>query len=261
MAGREIMSVPDPATTRPLFILGCVRSGTTMVRDLLRRQPGTICPEETHYFRQGEPFHTPASDRQLKNTPTLRKHREIDGLSAGDFDRLHAKSLSRAELMCQHVHFMAQARGLRQFRWFDKTPQNVYGLPLIAAEFPQARFLHLVRNPLNVVASLKLGKVMKVDDIHGACNYWIEAVTIIRQMAPVLGERLLEMRYEDLTRDPVRYMRDLLSFSGLGEQLDVYGPDDAHRERNQYLQILDEEEQDIVRTRCRRLAEAYGYSL
>ena len=256
-----IMTFLVPNEARPLFILGCVRSGTTMVRNLLRRQPDVICPEETHYFRYGDPFHTPPNDRQLKNTPTLQKHREIDGIQADDFDRLHRQSLTRGELMCRHVHFMAQSRGLTSYRWFDKTPQNVYGLPLLAAEFPAARFLHLVRNPLNVVASLKLGKVIKVTDIQGACNYWIEAVTIVRQMTPVLEDRLLEIRYEDLTSSPVANMQKVLAFSDIGERADLYSAKDTHAERDQYLRILSEEEQDIVRQRCRPLAELYGYAL
>ncbi len=255
------MSSLDPSTDRPLFILGCVRSGTTLVRDLLRRQSHVISPEETHYFRQGEPLHTRASDNYLEKNSTLKKHREIDGVSPEDFARLHGQSRTRADLLRRHVHFMAQARGLTDYRWFDKTPQNVYGLPLIAAQFPNAKFLHIVRNPLNVVASLKLGRMIKVDDIVGACNYWIEAVMIVSQMAPLLNDRLMEMRYEDLTEDPVSHMGRLLSFSGMGNRPDLYSDDDAHAERNQYRDVLTSDEQDIVRKTCRTLAAGYSYHL
>jgi hypothetical protein len=134
-------------------------------------------------------------------------------------------------------------------------------MALIRAEFPHARFLHLVRNPLNVVASLKLGKVMKVPDIHGACNYWIEAVTIVQQMAPLLKDTLLEMRYEDFTADPASSMKRLLAFSGLGDRNDLYTDTDAHEERNQYLEILTRQEQETVRQRCGTLAARYGYEL
>ena len=250
-----------PAQARPLFIVGCVRSGTTLVRDLLRRQPDVICPEETHYFRYGEPFRTNGFDKPLKNGKTLQKHREIDGIPQEAFEEMLSQSCSRGELMCRHVDYMAKARGLHEYRWFDKTPQNVYGLPLIRAEFPKGRFLHLVRNPLNVVASLKLGKVMKVTDTHGACNYWIEAVTIIRMMAPLLKDELLELRYEDVAADPVGNMEKLLDFSELGNRTDLYAPRDAHAERNQYRDVLTDREKDIVIRRCGNLASKYGYEL
>jgi len=255
------MSRPVPAQAEPLFILGCVRSGTTLTRDLLRRQPATICPEETHYFRYGDPFQTGAFKKPLLNGKTLQKHREMDGIPEEEFRRMLSQSRSRGELMCRHVDYMAKSRGLADYRWFDKTPQNVYGLPMIRGEFPKARFLHIVRNPLNVVASLKLGKQMHVPDIHGAINYWVEAITIIRQMAPLLEDSLLEMRYEDLVADPVPNMEKLLAFSGIGDQLSLYSALDVRPERNQYVEVLTKKEQNIVRRRCARLARRYGYEL
>ncbi|WP_209428443.1 sulfotransferase [Pararhodobacter sp. SW119] len=255
------MPPPHPAHSTPLFILGCVRSGTTLVRDLLRRQQNVICPEETHYFRYGEPFRTGGHSNPLLNSKTLLKHREIDGIAPETFKEMLMMSRSRGELLCRHVHHMAEARGLQNYQWFDKTPQNVYGLPLIRAEFPKARFLHLVRNPLNVVASLKLGKVIKVTDIHAACNYWIEAVTIIHQMTSLLEGSLLEMHYEDVTTYPVASMEKLLEFSKLGDQKELYRSQDAHEERNQFHDVLSAEEQGIVIRRCSPLAEKYGYEL
>ncbi len=257
------MDMPFPRLdqARPLFIIGCVRSGTTLVRDLLRRQPGVICPEETHYFRYGEPFRTGAHKQPLRNSKTLQKHREIDGIPPEDFERMLAQSRSRGELMYRHVDYMAKARGLENYKWFDKTPQNVYGLPLIRAEFPKARFLHLIRNPLNVVASLKLGKVMKVTDIHGACNYWIEAVSIIREMSPSMSDRILEMKYEAFVSDPVASMERLLEFSELGCDPGLYSEADARQERNQFRDILSSREQQTVLRRCGPLAQTYGYAL
>lgn len=197
----------------------------------------------------------------MRNTATLQKHREVDGIAPEEFELILDQSYSRADLMCRHVQLMTQARVLTRYRWFDKTPQNIYGLPLIAAEFPAARFLHLIRNPLNVIASLKLGKVMKVTDIHGACNYWLEAVTIIRQMTPLLGGRLLEMRYEDITRDPASHMRELLAFSDLGDRMNAYSSTGVHPERDQYLTILTADEQALVRQRCSKFAAYYDYNL
>lgn len=249
------------ADTPPLFIIGCVRSGTTLVRDLLRRQPATICPEETHYFRFGEPFRAPSHSNAILKNPTLKKHREIDGIPEEQFNQIYTTARSKGELLLGHVNRMAQARGLKSYRWFDKTPQNVYGLPLIIAEFPEARFLHLVRNPLNVVASLKLGKVIKVQDTLAACNYWIEAVNIVQQCAPILGNKLLELRYEDITADPVYNMKSLLEFSKIGQDMTLYSTKDAHAERNQYIDVLTNDDRRIVQDRCGKLAKNYKYDI
>jgi hypothetical protein len=64
-----------------------VRSGTTLTRDLLRRVPGVICPEETHFLRWSEPFRTPASMPPHTQNQVLRRHREIDGVPEEVFAR------------------------------------------------------------------------------------------------------------------------------------------------------------------------------
>jgi len=258
--GASMGDLRDELGERPLFIIGCVRSGTTLVRNLLRRQPNVICPEETHYFRPGDPFRSPGFHRLMKSH-VLKRHRQIDGISEADFNRMLQEATSKGHLMRLHVEHMARARGLDRFRWFDKTPQNIYGIHLIRAEFPTARFLHIVRNPFNVVASLKLGKVVKVEDIQGACNYWAEAVTIIDQFAPLLGKDLLELRYEDITDDPVGTMQSLLEFSELGDVTEIYAPKDTYRERNQHENVLDQADREEVVRRCGAFAERYGYQL
>ena len=252
---------PDRSDMKPLFILGCVRSGTTLVRDLLRRVPHTICPEETHYYRYGEPFGGNGFNRPFLKSETLIKHREIDGIPPAEFEKMLQTAKTRGELLCLHVAYRAAQRGLTDYRWFDKTPQNVYGLPLISAEFPDAYFLHMVRNPLNVVASLKLGKVMKVSKIDAAINYWLEAVNTIRQMAPVLGPHLLEIKYEEFTADPVTGMDKLLRFADFDSLPGLFTKADAHIERDQFRTILTAEEQAYVAKRCAAIAAEYGYDL
>ena len=62
----------EAKTSRPpFFILGCVRSGTTMLRNALRLHPNLASPEETHFYRWGEPFGSVALNRMLANNPVL----------------------------------------------------------------------------------------------------------------------------------------------------------------------------------------------
>jgi hypothetical protein len=168
---------PHAPDDRPLFLVGCVRSGTTLTRDLLRRVPGLLCPEETHFLRWAEPFRTPASMPPHRENAVLRRHRAIDGVPEEVFARLLETSRSKAELQRGYIAAFARTKGVSQpYRWADKTPQNIYGAPLILSEFPEARLCHIVRNPLNVVASMLLGRQVAVPDLHGAINYWCEAV-------------------------------------------------------------------------------------
>ena len=61
--------------------------------------------------------------------------------------------------------------GISGGRWFDKTPQNIYGMLLLSAVYPDAKFVHIVRHPLNVVTSLKAGKVMAKHSLQGGHQY------------------------------------------------------------------------------------------
>ena len=251
----------DTTAERPLFMIGCVRSGTTLVRDLIKRGENIICPEETHYYRWGEPFGTRGFERAVLNGPVLKAHRKRDGLREVRFAELYRQSTGRGDLLVRHVREMARSRGLSTYRWFDKTPQNVYGLNMIADDFPDAVYLHMVRNPLNVVTSLKIGKVIKIDDIRAACSYWLEAVALVRQFRKANERKVLEVRYEDLVEDVPRHLAEIFRLFDQPYEPRRYSVADANPERNLYRKHLDDEEVAFVRRQCGQVAERYGYLL
>jgi hypothetical protein len=246
----------------PLFLVGCVRSGTTLTRDLLRRVPGVICPEETHFLRWSEPFRTPASMPPHTQNQVLRHHREMDGVSDAVFARLLETSRSKAELQAAYVDAFARARGITgPYRWIDKTPQNIYGGALILAEFPTARLLHIVRNPLNVVASMLLGRQLAVPYVQVAINYWCEAVQIAATLHKAAPDRIMHLRYEDLVADVPGAMGGVLDFAGLRAPAGLYQRRDAHPERNLWREALGPAEREAVVARCGALARVHGYDL
>ena len=85
------------AGDKPFFILGCARSGTTLLRDLLRLHPRLECPEETHFFRWADPFASPRYNRALKNR-VLRSHRSQDGIDAETFSEIKTAAMNRRDL-------------------------------------------------------------------------------------------------------------------------------------------------------------------
>ncbi|QXT40404.1 sulfotransferase family protein [Gymnodinialimonas ceratoperidinii] len=255
--------LPPPAADKaPLFIVGSMRSGTTWLRDMLRRVPNLICPEETHFMRWAEPFRTPSGMTQHRNNALLRKHREMDGVDEEVFDLILGRSQSKGELQRRYISAFAAAKGVEApFRWFDKTPQNIYGLPLIMAEFPRARILHLVRNPLNVVASLQLGRQVSIPDLQGAINCWTEAVEIWDAVAGVASGRTREIRYEDILADAPGCIAAILEFAQVDHAPGLWTPKDAQPEKNQWRKVLSHEAALRVARRCDRLATPRGYDL
>lgn len=253
---------PELADDRPLFIIGSVRSGTTLTRNLLRRVPNFICPEETHFFRWAEPFRTPHSWQPHRNSALFKKHRMMDGVSEDLFEKILAASCTKAELQRRYIAAFAQAKGLAgPYRWFDKSPQNIYGTALIAQQLPHARFAFMVRNPLNVVASMMLGRQVKVSDLHGAMNYWLEAAAIYATISAAYPARMICVRYEDLIADVPRTIGRILDHAGVASAGAVYYARDAHAEKNLWLTALTPAEAAEVRAQCGAVAATFGYDL
>jgi hypothetical protein len=198
----------------PFFIIGCVRSGTTMLRDVLRCHENLACPEETHFFRWGDPFGTDALNRTLASNAVLKRHRELDGVTEEEFRTMLSECNSRSDLYHRYMRLYISKNKPAATRWFDKTPQNIYGALLIATTMPKAKFIHIVRDPRNVAASLRLGKVVKVESIVGAANYWHESVQIIKGLKRAFPERVHELRYEDFVADPLIHIESILKFLG-----------------------------------------------
>lgn len=244
----------------PFFMVGSVRSGTTLLRDVLKSSPGLYCPEETHFYRWGHPFGSGGFRKNSVKSAVLQRHREIDGIDEASFAGMMQSSASRGDLQTQYAERFMSLKG-GDGRWFDKTPQNVYGLPLLAHDFPEARFVHIVRNPLNVAASLILGKVIKAPNVVSAANYWREAVAIFNTVRPVIENRVYELKYEDLTSDPAAEMSSLLDFLGVDADSLGYDLSKIHPERDQYRDILSDKDLKKIRQICGSWAEHYGYEL
>lgn len=249
---------PD-ALASPFFVLGCVRSGTTMLRDVLRMHPNLACPEETHFFRWGDPFGTDGLTRTLSGNAVLKRHRELDKITEDEFKHMINTSTSRADLYSQYLALYAQRNKPTAKRFFDKTPQNVYGAMLAATTVPKSRFIHIVRNPLNVVASLRIGKIVKVDNLVGAANYWNESVSILRGLKRAYPGRLLEIKYEEFVQDPMPKIRRICKF--IGEPFEEawfsgYRPRESdHRDEG----VLGPEDQKRIEALCASGMRRYGY--
>ena len=241
------------------LILGSVRSGSTLLRDLLKLHPNLVCPEETHMFRWGEPFHSTEYHHVNKVAEMLIKHRKMDGVKEVDFIKILENSRDRREFMLEYMELFKQAQNNSTSRCFDKTPQNVYGLPLIKACFSNAKIIHIVRNPLNVIASLKLGKVLSSQTLIGAINFWKESILIINTLKPLLKDNLYEFAHEDLTEQPSLEISNILNYLGevpmdMSDKLDHINP-----AKDSYLDVLDVNEIDFVNQELSDLMQLYGY--
>ncbi len=144
-------------------------------------------------------------------------------------------------------------------RWFDKTPQNVYGLLLLSYMYPEAKFVHIYRNPLNVVASLVEGRTMAMHSIRGGVNYWMEAMMIIHEYKKIGHHRMLELAYEDVVRDPLECLKRTCDFVGEDFSLLPTSEVKTRPEQNNYRKLLNDDDMRYVIDNTRPFFSMYGY--
>ncbi|MGH2727706.1 MAG: sulfotransferase family protein [Actinomycetota bacterium] len=209
------------ATRSPIFVVGCARSGTTMLRAMLDAHRELAIPPESHFIpamwrvrrRYGHPGPVDAS-RMASDVVSTFRFGEW-GIPA-DAVRRRVDTLERPSFAdAIDAVFLAYAGEHGKSRWGDKTPNYALDLALLADLFPDARFVHLVRDGRNVALSL-LQMPWWPNTLPEAAQVWSHWTRKARSDGRALGpERYLEVRYEDLVDDPGASLRSVCAFAGL----------------------------------------------
>jgi hypothetical protein len=219
MASVHVDTVREASERRgwPIFVVGCHRSGTSLLRYILDAHPHIACPGESKFIAGVEAFLLyPQALQGLvgMGISVDHVHKALHGLIDGFFATY------------------AEERGKR--RWADKTPNYYRLLPLIDRIFSEkVLFVWIIRHPLDTIASLESIPAFAIErpddpDIASAVErfgrgrggwalYWSEVNSTIAAFATVHPERCLRITYEELVVSPEPVISDLLEF--LGEQM------------------------------------------
>jgi hypothetical protein len=197
----------------------------------------------------------------LINIPILKKHRAIDGVTEEQFKKIAEQSTSRADLQKYYMQVFMQNNKFENKRWFDKTPQNIYGSAMIACQFPQAKFVHIVRNPMNVVASLRVGRVIKIESLIGACNNWNESAEIIHVLKRAYPTRVYELKYENLTDNFMPELENLLNFLDEDFKKDYFKKIKIKNTKYEYKKLFNTEELAQITQLCSHWSKEYDYDI
>jgi LPS sulfotransferase NodH len=232
LAARAYSSLPVAGITNPVFILGCGRSGTTIFGTALSKHPRvTYLNEPRHLWRAAFPQSDIWSRRAAARNGTLV-------LNAADADPRRSQLLRRL--------FKFETLLSRRPVLIEKLPVNSFRLPLIQAVFPDARFLHIHRNGLEVARSiqrmcqsglwygaddykwkqLSLHAASRDDTKHlpaqcsnsferGLLEWRLSTEAIVRFLHTLPPGSSLELPYDELVADPVGTLARVLSYIGL----------------------------------------------
>ena len=203
---------PSDVADRPVFIVGCPRSGTTLLQRMLDAHPNVSIAPETFFIRRfwkhraehGDLQRDAAFERLLRDIMAMPEFEEM-GLDADAFAAA-ARNTERlyAALFRLMLRQFAGQRGAQVVG--EKTPNHVLYLSTLHGFFPEARFIHLVRDPRAVVNSWQSvpwssGRAWRDAEI------WVEYVAAGRAAQSLLGEALLVVHFEALVRAPSDELR------------------------------------------------------
>jgi tetratricopeptide (TPR) repeat protein len=187
---------------RPVFIVGMPRSGTTLTEQVLASHP------DVH--AAGERLFWGGVLAELIRSAPRHEGSMIDAINSS-----HADVWKNAGN--DYLHRINEIDS-ESLRFTDKLPANFTLLPFIRLIFPQARILHIRRDPLATIASCiraPFSDPALAFTVEGWARFYGMYEALMERWRPLLGDQLLELDYEDLVSDLPTQARRLIHFLGL----------------------------------------------
>jgi hypothetical protein len=195
-----------------LFIVGCPRSGTTVVQQALNRHSQIIVPPETAFFSMflgpmGWSWRTQRLFLKRINAD-LEIALHMPALRVRTVEQARAFFDELAEAYCAKV----QKKDVLYFA--EKTPQHILHMSRIQAVYPEAKFLLLYRDGRDVASSLS-----KVPwgpcDPYAAFRVWLRCCRAQQRAAADNSIHSYCIKYEEFSADPEKELRRVTEFLGL----------------------------------------------
>jgi len=204
-----------------VFLVGCPRSGTTLLQSLLAAHPLVTSFPETHFFVDLVPSRAWA--RRL-GLVSRRAGARLALIRAGIGPDAPPVAPPRLPLMSQwaaaFVRLLDETTRMRGRAWWvEKTPGHIQRIPEITRYVPGARFIHLLRDGAEVVASLYEVTRLYPETWGGAWSIdrcverWLTDVRTSSRYRRVAGHLLVT--YQSLTGDPGSTLRQVCAAVGL----------------------------------------------
>jgi hypothetical protein len=208
---------------RPVFIIGSPRSGTSILTWSLGQHPNLYPLEETLWFgllgRAAEDAFELGSargDRSQLCAMGITRERFMRGLGeAIDVMILEHRFTPKKKVFKKTAFALARRPRDPKLRWVDGTPENSNCVTQLHALFPDASFIHLLRDPEPVILSLGNfdrigGQRHRVDE---ACKEWLRHVrACLAAESSLPAGSIMRLPHRDLSEAPETALRRCLEF-------------------------------------------------
>lgn len=224
-----------------VFIVGCPRSGTTKLAELLAHHPEILCISETHFFNSnwGLDFLNTQNifqNIELKNfhealNDFYENYRIKDFLNLNNLNSFRISEIFREYLITEaklgegikakRTMFLAMMQACKEkypekLIFCEKTPQHLLNIKEINQIFPQAKFILITRDGRDVVNSL-LKMPWRPAGLINNARFWRKYVDLGKKAEEYLlnkgfHENFLKIKFEDLVNTPEASLEKLCKF-------------------------------------------------
>jgi len=207
----------QPAT----FIVGFGRSGTTLVQSILAAHPDFFSVPETSFFEyfvfEGVESQGPQS---IMSPEQMRRYLRYFTQTTDMRTSMDTNGLASMAAVDFFDAFMQSFNVDEKKRWVEKTTVHIQHMMLIRKFYHDAKFIHVIRDPVGCVGSLKqlrpvdMGdfRIAYVSSFRSLARFWERSV-----MLPFLypeQHNVFHLYYEELVRNPEKTVEDMFAFLG-----------------------------------------------
>jgi len=225
-----VHSIPEPKGSRfrdtkaPVFVLGCPRSGTTVLYHMLLSAGGfAVYRAESNVFNLLVPrfgdLRSEKTRRRLLDYWLRSKLFHVSGLNASDIEqRIMTECRSGGDFLRITMEETARKQGAD--RWADCTPDHLLNIPEIRDQLPGAFVIHIIRDGRDVALSYVQQRWAhplpwdRQERLAVAGMYWEWVVRKGREYGRTLGPNYYEVRFEDLVTNHREVLNKLGEFIG-----------------------------------------------
>jgi hypothetical protein len=220
--GTQLLSPTNP----PFFIIGSGRNGSTLLASFLNAHPNIFLPPEQYALpyaiMKWHLFRWQSWDATCKLVLNdFEQHNRNWSLKKTDFFKIQ-KQLSKLEKHHRNLPNIVEAI-YREYAILQKKHSSTFGdyspltthfVPLIKEQFPNCKFIFLIRDPRDVILSYSKMKHIAAAKPAYAAWKWNDSIKTYDWLLKSCAHQVMLVRYEDFVKSAEQILKSVLSFLG-----------------------------------------------
>lgn len=209
----------------PIFIVGCFRSGTSLLRRIIDSHSQIACPAESKFL--------------CHSLRMIEDQRSMKSLEYMGFSRKDTISMTRRYI---ENYFRIYARANKKIYWADKTPNNVDYINTLDELFEyRAKMIFIYRHGLDVANSLHVRSFPEVIEFLtknnfnskfvGCAVFWANQVLKMLESDAARTGRAYQIKYENLVAEPVKVLKGIFEYLKLNYEDDIVNYHNFHHDK------------------------------